>query len=259
MPSHQAHVVKELSFDGVIKKGDRGLKVRRVQEWLKINGFATGIDSDFGDATETCVTNFQNSKGIAQTGKVNQETWVALVQPLEKALAPIQFPASIKLSEAILRVAKQHLSQHPIEVGGDNSGPWVRVYMGGNQGTGWRWCAGFITFVMKQACTQLDHPMPILGSYSCDSLAYQAKEAGLLVKGAHIENGSVSWPGLGAAQIFLVRKTPTDWVHTGFSFEGANTVFSTIEGNTNEDGSANGFEVARRTRSIPRKDFINFP
>lgn len=259
MPNQPAHVARELSFDGVIKKGDKGVKVRRVQEWLKINNFASGVDSDFGDATEACVTNFQKSKGLSQTGTVNQVTWDALVEPLNKALAPIHFPAGIKLSEAILRFAKQHLAQHPIEVGGDNSGPWVRVYMDGNQGAGQRWCAGFITFVMKQACTQLGQPMPIPGSHSCDSLAYQAKQAGLFVKGAQIESGGVSWSGLGAAQIFLVRKTPTDWIHTGFSFEGANTVFSTIEGNTNEDGSTNGFEVARRTRSVPKKDFIKFP
>jgi hypothetical protein len=259
MPNHPAHVVRELSFDGVIQKGDKGVKVRRVQEWLKINGFATGIDSDFGNATETCVNNFQKSKRVPQTGKVNQQTWDALIDPLNKALAPIQFPAGIKLSQAIVRIAKQHLSQHPIEVGGDNSGPWVRVYVGGNQGAGWRWCAGFITFVMKQACMQLGQPMPIPGSYSCDSLAYQAKEADLFVKGVQIENGSVSWAGLGSAQIFLVRRTSSDWVHTGFSYEGVNTVFTTIEGNTNEDGSANGFEVAKRTRSVPKKDFIKFP
>ncbi len=259
MPSYPAHVTKELSFDGVIKKGDYGVKVRRVQEWLKMNGFATGIDSDFGDATETCVINFQNAKGLAQTGKVNQETWEALIDRLNKALAPIQFPANIKLSEAILRTARQHLAQHPIEVGGDNKGPWVRVYMGGNQGTGWRWCAGFITFVMKQACTQLGQPLPIPGSYSCDSLAYQAREKGLFVKGSELANGSVSWSGLGSSQIFLVRRVATDWTHTGFSFDGSSTVFSTIEGNTNEDGSSNGFEVAKRTRSIPNKDFIRFP
>lgn len=256
MPDFPAHVVKELSFPGVIQHGDRGIKVRRVQEWLKISGFATGIDSDFGDATKTCVTRFQRSKDLPETGKVNQQTWDLLIEPLTKALAPIAFPANTKLSEAVLRVAKQHLAQHPIEVGGDNRGPWVRIYVGGSEGREWRWCAGFITFILKQACMELGKPLPIEGSNSCDSLAYQAKHAGLFVKGAQIEDGSVSWSELGSAQIFLIRKTATDWIHTGFSFEGAATVFSTIEGNTNEDGSANGFEVARRTRALPKKDFI---
>ena len=256
MLTFPAHVMQELSFDGVIKKGDRGKKVKRVQEWLTINKFATSIDSDFGDATQTCVMNFQNSKGLSQTGKVDEQTWNALTEKLDKALAPINFPAGTKLSDAILRVAKQHLDQHPVEAGGQNRGPWVRVYMSGEEGPEWLWCAGFVTFVMKQACQQLDREMPIEGSVSCDALAHQAKTAGLFVKGSQMENGSVTWDEMGSAQLFLVRRTSTDWVHTGISFDGADTVFSTVEGNTDRDGSSNGFEVAKRTRSIPRKDFI---
>jgi len=258
MPNYPAHVTKELSFDGVIRRGDHGRGVRRVQEWLKINGFATGIDGDFGPATESCVTRFQASREQPETGEVDEQTWDLLIDPLVKALAPLQLSANTRLSDAVLRVAEQHLKQHPIEVGGDNRGPWVRIYLDGHEGPGWRWCAGFVTFVMKQACMELGQSFPVEGSYSCDSLAYQAKHAGLFVPGAELESGSASWADLGSAQIFLVRKTSTDWVHTGFSFAGANTVFSTIEGNTNEDGSANGYEVARRTRAVPMKDFIRF-
>ena len=256
MLTFPAHVMQELAFDGVIKKGDRNKKVKRVQEWLTINKFATSIDSDFGDATQTCVTNFQKSKGLPQTGQVNEQTWKALVESLNKALAPIDFPVNTKLSDAVLRVAKQHLAQHPVEAGGQNRGPWVRVYMSGEEGPEWLWCAGFVTFVMKQACQQLDREMPIEGSVSCDALAHQAKTAGLFVKGSQMQNGNVTWADMGSAQVFLLRRTSTDWVHTGFSFDGADTVFSTVEGNTDRDGSSNGFEVAKRTRSIPRKDFI---
>jgi len=256
MADYPAHVKKELAFDGVIRKGDIGPRVRRVQEWLKISGFGTGIDGDFGDATKKCVIRFQTSKALPESGEVDQQTWDLLVNPLVKALAPVGFAAGTRLSDAILSVAEQHLRQHPIEVGGDNRGPWVRVYLDGNEGLSWRWCAGFVSFVMNQACMELGQQLPIAGSYSCDSLAYQAKQADLFVPGTQLESGSVAWSDLGSAQIFLVRRTPTDWTHTGFSFDGADTVFSTIEGNTNEDGSANGFEVARRMRSVPKKDFI---
>lgn len=252
------HVTRELAFDTVIKNGDRGMKVRRVQEWLTIHRFATTIDADFGPATEACVKNFQQAKGLSVTGKVNQDTWKAFITPLEKALQPITLPATATLGDAVLRFARQHLAQRPVEAGGDNMGPWVRVYMGGNQGGSWRWCAGFITFVMKQACEQLNRPMPIEGSYSCDSLVYQAREAGLFVRGTSVANGGVTWPSLGTSQVFLVRRTATDWTHTGFSFEGDASIFSTIEGNTNDDGSANGFEVCQRTRSVSSKDFIRF-
>jgi hypothetical protein len=51
---------------------------------------------------------------------------------------------------------------------------------------------------------------PIPGSFSCDSPAYQAKEAGLFVRGADIEKENVLWTDLGTSQIFLVRQTSTD-------------------------------------------------
>jgi hypothetical protein len=258
MLDYPAYVTKELAFDTTIENGHTGTKVRRIQEWLTIHNFATPIDSSFGDATEECVENFQQSKGMQVTGKVNQKTWSALVQPLNDALQPISLPANVSLGDAILRVAKQHLAQHPIEVGGENCGPWVRVYVGGNQGTEWRWCAGFVTFVMKQACMLLNIPTPISGSYSCDSLAYQAEQAGLFVRGTQIANGNITWSTLGKSQIFLVRQTSTDWTHTGYSFEGSGSTFSTIEGNTNDDGSSDGYEVCKRTRSITSKDFIRF-
>ena len=256
MPGYPAHVTKELSFDGVIRKGQVSPAVKRVQEWLKINGFATGIDSDFGDATETCVTRFQHARELPETGEVDQQTWELLVDPLVKALAPMQFSPNATIAEAVLAVAKQHLQQHPIEVGGDNRGPWVRIYVDGHEGAGWRWCAGFVTFVMKQACMELEHALPIDGSFDCDALAHQAKNAGLFVPGERVESGSVSWAALGSAQIFVKRRTPNDWNHTGFSFAGHDKVFDTIEGNSNEDGSANGFEVIGRTRSLGQKDFI---
>jgi len=258
MLDYPAYVKKELAFDTIIENGDTGAKVRRVQEWLTIHEFATPIDGSFGDATESCVKNFQQSKEIQVTGKVNQKTWGALVEPLNEALQQINLPANIALGDAILKVAKQHLAQHPIEVGGENRGPWVRVYVGGNQGTEWLWCAGFVTFVMKQACMLLNCPMPIPGSNSCDSLAYQAEQAGLFVRGTQIASGTIAWAALGTSQIFLVRQTSTDWTHTGYCFEGSGSTFSTIEGNTNDDGNSNGYEVCKRTRSIASKDFIRF-
>ena len=259
MLTYPAHVMKELVFDAAVKNGHRGLKVRRVQEWLSIHDCPTPVDGDFGDATEKCVKDFQQEHGTSVTGTVNKVTWEALIEPLRNALATTEPPAGSSVAEAMLRVAKQHLAQHPVEIGGENCGPWVRTYMGGNQGDEWRWCAGFITFVMRQACMLLDRETPIPGSYSCDSLAYQAKEAGLFVKGTDLASGAVSWPDVGAAQVFLLRATPTDWVHTGLSFQGSGSVFSTIEGNTNDDGSSNGYEVCSRTRSIDKKDFIHFP
>lgn len=207
---YPAHVQRELAIDCPARRGVRGIKARRIQEWLTFHRFATTIDSDFGEATERCVRRFQESKGLELNGEVDEATWQELVSPLAKALALEQPAGDDGFPEMILKFAKQHLTQHPIELGGDNRGVWVRVYMGGNEGRQWRWCAGFVTFVMKQACMAFKRPIPIAGSYSCDFLAYQAREAGLFVRGRDLEEGRMPWSSLGTAQIFLVRYTATD-------------------------------------------------
>jgi hypothetical protein len=53
-----------------------------------------------------------------------------------------------------------------------------------------------------------------------------------------------------------VRRTATDWTHTGLVTASAAEVFDTIEGNTNDDGNREGFEVCSRSRGYQDKDFI---
>lgn len=251
-----SHIVQEISFSSEVKRNQTGNKVKQVQEWLEFHHFATAIDSDFGPATERCVKNFQEQKELPITGVVDQATYIRLVEPLTKALKPIQPSPNETLGDLVLKYAKQHLSQHPIELGGQNRGPWVRVYMDGKEGVDWPWCAGFVTFILKQACAALDCSMPISGSFGCDELAHQAHHKGRFVSGSSIENHTASWNTLKPCCIFLVRRSSGDWTHTGFAFNKDNDTFSTIEGNTNDTGSPEGYEVCQRTRSLSSKDFI---
>jgi len=258
MPYLPAHAKRELDFPGTLARGASGIKARRVLEWLTFHRCATAMDGSFGPATAAALRAFQSQVGLSETGQVDEDTWGALVNPLRQALSTAVAPDAT-LDTAVLRVAQAHLLQHPLELGGDNCGPWVRVYCGGNDGPEWRWCAGFVTFILRQACNALNRSMPIPGSYSCDSLAYQARQNQLFVPGKSVEDGTTSWGNLGQCQIFLVRQSPTNWIHTGLGFNNSDEVFSTIEGNTNDEGSANGYEVCRRTRSLAKKDFIVIP
>lgn len=256
MLEYPNYVKKELEFPGETSLGATGMKARRVQEWVTFHKFGTNIDDDFGPATERCVRNFQTAKGLPSNGKVDSNTWEKLVEPLKKALTDITPATNDTLASLTLKYAQQHLKIHPIELGKQNRGAWVRVYMNGVDGAHRLWCAGFVTFVLKQACDTLEMPMPISGSVSCDTLAEQAKQAGLFVRGTSVANGETPWTSLGKSQIFLVRASATDWTHTGFCFNGSGQTFSTVEGNADFGGSNNGFEVTKLVRSVADKDFI---
>ena len=95
---------------------------------------------------------------------------------------------------------------------------------------------------------------PFPSTFSCDDLARYASGEGLFVHEAEVVAGKRIPPG----SIFLVRATPSDWPHTGTVVEAASESFETIEGNTNDDGCREGYEVCQRTRGYGSKDFVVF-
>jgi hypothetical protein len=74
-------------------------------------------------------------------------------------------------------------------------------------------------------------------------------------EGRFIAEGSA--PGkVKPGNLFLVRRTTTDWTHVGIVVGANGETFQTIEGNTNDEGSRNGYEVCARTRSYGGRDFV---
>lgn len=60
--------------------GARGEYIQRVQEKLTAAGFDTkGHDGVYGGNTTTAVKAFQQSKGLEQTGSIDEDTWTALL------------------------------------------------------------------------------------------------------------------------------------------------------------------------------------
>jgi hypothetical protein len=241
----------ELTLDKVYRRGDRGKGVKMIQEWLSLHGQNVKIDSDFGPATEAAVKDFQRGNGIEVNREVGPTTFGKLVAPMKAALAPID-AAGRSLGELTVAYARQHLAQHPREVGGQNRGPWVRLYMKGNEGEPWAWCAGFACYCLKQAATTAGKPMPIEASFSCDSLAASAKSKNHFLREPFAADRSRIGPG----SLFLNRRSTNDWTHTGIVVHAEADVFRTIEGNTNDDGSREGYEVCARTRGYGSKDFV---
>jgi hypothetical protein len=241
----------ELAFTEPCERGSRGARVRLVQEWLTLNGHPVVMDGSFGPATEEAVRRFQKRGGMRPDGVVGKRTWAALVAPMASAVAPVE-PGDRSLGALVVSYAKQHLRARAREVGGPNAGPWVRLYTGGKEGPDWPWCAAFASFILRQACDTAGVPLPIRPSPSCDALAASARSKGAFREG----DGRAAGAGLKPGALFLNRRSPTDWVHTGVVVGFAAETFDTIEGNTNDEGSFEGYEVCRRVRGYAGKDFI---
>lgn len=244
----------ELAGPGEVAFGATGIAVKRVQEWCCLHGHYTRVDADFGSATKAVVEEFQASQGLPVTGRVDAVTWEWLVDPLARALA-LATAGPGDLQAGIVLYATQHLSERPREVGSPNAGPWVRVYMDGNEGAEWLWCAGFVTFAIAQASRSTGQASPIRRTFSCDELAAQALASGRLVRGASVsEVRARVRPG----DLFLVVSpdNPADRTHTGIVIGVGDGVVQTIEGNTNDEGTREGYEVCRRTRASAKLEFV---
>jgi hypothetical protein len=96
--------------------------------------------------------------------------------------------------------------------------------------------------------------MPFAKTFSCDILASEGQMAGEFVSEVEARaDTSLLKPGT----VFLSRRTRRDWTHTGLVTRvDAKDVFSTIEGNTNDEGSREGYEVCARVRGFGNKDFV---
>ena len=248
---------KEIIISKACQKGSKGNDVKKIQEWLNIHAIqvggsntATSIDSDFGAATELAVKKFQQAKGKAETGIVDEEVYKLLCMPMIDA-----YKTSITGSgfrDLVVKVANNHYERRPIELqinGSQNLGPWVRSYCQGNEGNDWLWCMGFVQTIFDQAASYVGKDfvslMPL--TYSCDVVALHGKTKGNLITYNQVRSDPSR---VKTGDIFLVQKTATDWMHTGIVLSVSGDCFETIEGNTNTGGSSNGIGVFKRTRNF---------
>jgi len=142
--------------------------------------------------------------------------------------------------EGVLARAKQFTFVR--EIGGPNRGPWVEAIQrvgGGKPGDAW--CACFVGFVLS---LWYDGKPPLKMTAGCDEMLADCAKRGFIV--------AAPQPG----DLFFLMRSPTDAYHVGFVTGVAKDRFGTIEGNTNDDGSADGIGVFERSR--PRKGAYQF-
>jgi hypothetical protein len=258
MPRREApFVAAELTFPGNIKVGDNGMPVRRVQEWLAFHKVAPGgVDGDYGPLTAHAVSVFQKSQSLSESGLVDQPTWSALTFPLRQVDSFISSDSNPRA--AVVATAQAHLAQGPIEIGGENRGPWVRYYCHGHDGEEWEWCQGFASSVFQQAFDNLHTQAPFLTTIMDNGTPVWCLYVPTFVDHVRMQGGFVSGSDPALKQklhqgaFFFVRSSKVVYQHVGLieSIDLNSGTFSSIEGNTNDDGSANGYKVARRVRSI---------
>lgn len=249
---------KEYTVKLPLERGSKGAAVKLLQEWLCLNDCKLSIDGAFGAATEATVRKFQTKSRIAATGIVDEETWNMLLLPLRNATRSLSTTAET-YAQRVVASARQHLKAHPMEIGGQNAGPWIRLYMNGKEGADWPWCAGFVTYILAQASEGMKVDRnPLKPTASCDILASQAADKEILLTEKEIAKDADKKSLLRPGAIFLVRssKTSSDYVHTGIVTAVHDEYFETVEGNTNDAGEREGYEVCRRLRGYGSKDFI---
>ena len=212
-----------MEYPGVIlKRGSTGEAVKAVQSRLGVQ--ATGF---FGPVTEEAVTAFQRSRRLEPDGEVGRNTWRALFAP-----EPVFDLGVSALAEAKARVG---VHEQPL---GSNRGPEVDRYLAAvGLPPGNFWCAAFVYFCVAEAARKAGKPNPLLKTGSCSSLYRWARSNNRLT------------PRPEPGDIFLCIGGSTGHYHTGFVAGPINEErFPTVEGNSNDDGSANGVEVAFRAR-----------
>jgi len=130
---------------------------------------------------------------------------------------------------------------------GSNGGPEVNMYLRSvGLGAGFAWCMAFVYWCVNKAAQELEIKNPLV------------KTAGVMMQYntttlRKLSNrGNAVKPG----DIFIMQFGHGTG-HTGFVEKIEKGIVTTIEGNTNDDGSREGYEVARRERPLSSiKSFI---
>ena len=135
--------------------------------------------------------------------------------------------AQVALSKAQSQLGMQEVPKN------SNAGPAVEKYLKSvGLGKGYAWCMAFVYWSVKEACLQLAQLNPLTKTGGV--LAMYNAEPDLRVTDPQPGDIFIMDFGHGTGHAgFVVKKLPNGKLHT-------------IEGNTNDEGSREGYEVAER-------------
>jgi hypothetical protein len=210
-----------------------------------------GEDGDFGPQTQDAVELFQSRTAdhfglpLEVDGRVGPLTWASLFAAPE---VPTVSVAGNPLLAETLRFAATQIGvmEQPL---GSNRGPQVDQYLRSvgidpAQGS-FPWCAAFVYFCFQQAAITLGRANPVIKTGGVLDLWNRAGAAGIPRLGTPecVDNPSLVLPGM----IFIIVNSNGNG-HCGLVEAITGTFLTTIEGNTNDNGSREGIGVFRRQK-----------
>jgi surface antigen len=134
------------------------------------------------------------------------------------------------LEEAVSQIGVQEDAAHT------NRGPKVSQYLASvGLGPGYSWCMAFMYWCFNQAAEAMGRQNPL---YKTGGVLEQWRQRKDQYRVTMPQPGDIMILdfGKGEGHTGIVEKVEADIIHT-------------IEGNTNDNGSRDGYEVCRRTRS----------
>jgi hypothetical protein len=244
-----------VSFSGrVLAAGQTGPDVLAVQRRLNQLGCGPiAEDGAFGPATQEAVELFQMRSAdhlgspLRVDGKVGPLTWAAL---FNSPLLPEVTTAPTPLLVETLKVAAGEIGvmESPL---GSNRGPKVDEYLrcvGLDPASGhYSWCAAFVYWCFDQAAASLRVPVanPVIPTAGVLDHWNRAGTQGIprISSADCADQPSLVQPGM----IFILS-TGGGNGHTGLVEAVRGFYLTTIEGNSNNDGSREGVGVFRQTK-----------
>ena len=118
------------------------------------------------------------------------------------------------------------------------------------------WCAAFVYWSIDEAAAKLKQPNPFIRTGYCPSIHRWAKKQDILLDKPQVGDVFLAYkhfsdpPLLGSLNYmyFSAQISVLDACHIGFVAQVLGAKFYTIEGNTNDDGSADGYGVLEHER-----------
>ncbi len=235
----------------IIKKGEADTTiVTAIQDQLNATGCgpitANGV---FDGSTISSVKLFQtrhvdvSGTPLKADGQVGPITWAVL---FGSANVPVNNTAPSPLLAEVLEVAASQIgvTESPPN---SNRGPQVDEYLrtvGLNpEGQHYSWCAAFVYWCFQQSVNRLQLPRnPLVRTAGCLD-HWNRATCKKITKQAALKNPALVQPGF----IFIIDHGHGSG-HTGLVESSQGGLLVTIEGNTNQQLSSNGYGVFRLTR-----------